>query len=476
MEETQSLYDVYENIKKKKTIVEKKENVDNDINIILLTNRNESKDDNLFTTARYISENCKKRNIPYYVLFIEDAYIKRDDSGRYTVHNKDDDKGFEVFSDKTVAISRGSIMQKRSFLNLLSQLERASIFCVNSRLTIESCADKYRTTLRLADAGIPTPKTALLQSMETIDHALEQIGNKFPCVVKTISGSKGVGVFFIESMRSLKSILQVIWKINEDEELLIQEYIESKYDIRVHVLGNEVIGSMKRFVIKNDFRSNYSQGGEVEKVELTEDQEKICIEAAKSVSAIWAGADLIVDKNGNNYIIEINSSPGTEGINKALGRDITQDILDFVSDKNHWIKVANEIGFKEIIEFDGVEMIAKFDTGNGSLCVIHSDGYEIDEKKQIVKWKNNGKEFKHKYKKIKEVHVGGLRDYTEKRPVVEIDIKFNGTVFKEVDFALDDRSGRTPMLINRRFMRKANVMVNPAKSFLVTKKPEEKKE
>lgn len=472
--EEEDIYSLYNHIKNSKLNEVKKNEVPIDVNFVFITNKNTNRKDNLFSTVSTMSDNCKDMKIPYYVLFVEDAYIIRDDNGQYTVHNHDDERGFEVFSDKTIVINRGSVMKKRSYLNLITQLEKANIFCVNSRETIEICSDKYRTALRLASSAIPTPKTLLLQSMETLEYSLEKIGNKFPLIVKTISGSKGVGVFFVESMRSLKSILQVIWKINEDEELLIQEYISSPYDVRVHVLGDHIIAAMKRYIIKDDFRSNYSQGGKVDTVKLTEEQKKICIEAAKSVGAVWSGVDLIVDKNKKNYIIEINSSPGTDGIIKAMGDDITIDIIKWVSDKKNWIKKASEIGFKEVIEFDGKEFIAKFDTGNGSHCVIHTEKYEIDEKKKIVEWTCGGKKFKHKYKEIEDINVGGLRDYIEKRPVIELDITFNGTVYKNIDFTLDDRSNRTPVLINRRFMRKANVMVNSAKSYLVTKKPIEK--
>jgi len=451
-------------------IVESKENTE--INIVIITSRNESKKDKLYVTAQRLSDTCSKKHIPYYILFIENSHMIKNENGDYTIHNWNDKKGFPIDSDKTVVINRGSVMQKKSSLNIISQLEKASIFCINDRQAIETCADKYKTILKMGAAAITSPKTALLQSMDTLDYALEQLDSDFPYVVKTISGSKGVGVFFTESIKSLKSILQVIWKINEDEELLIQEYIPAPFDIRAHVLGDEVIAAMKRFVIKDDFRSNYSQGGKIKSVKLTDEEKEICIKAAKAVGATWAGVDFILNKKGEPFILEVNSSPGTAGIEEATGQDITGEVINWVLNKNNWVKVANEIGFKETVEFDGEEIIAKFDTGNGSLCVMHADSYDINEKNKTVTWTYNKKKFKHPYKKIKDVHVGGMRNYTEKRPIIELDITFDGVIFKEVDFTLDDRSKRTHILINRRFMRKANIMVNAAKSFVVTQKPE----
>ena len=461
--------DQYKKLKTKK-IVEAKENTE--INVVVITSRNESKKNKLYVTAQRLADTCKKKRISYYILFIENAHIIKDDNGDYTIHNWNDEKGFQLWPDKTVVINRGSVMLKKSSLNIISQLEKANIFCINNRQAIEICSDKYRTTLKMGSAAITSPKTALLQSMDTLDYALKQLDSDFPYVVKTISGSKGVGVFFTESLKSLKSILQVIWKINEDEELLIQEYIQAPFDVRAHILGDEVIAAMKRFVIKDDFRSNYSQGGKIKIVKLTDEEKDICIKAAKAVGAIWAGVDFISNKKGEPFVLEVNSSPGTAGIEKATGQDIAGEVIEWVLNKDNWVKVANEIGFKETVKFNGEEIIAKFDTGNGSLCVIHADSYDINEKDKTVTWTYNKKKFKHSYKKIKDVHVGGIRDYTEKRPIIELNITFNGVVFKEVDFTLNNRSKRTHILINRRFMRKANVMVNAAKSFVVTQKPE----
>ena len=444
----------------------------NPIRLLTLTNRkdDESDKDNLFRTAQRIQDIAKSNDIEHYTVFAESAYILRDDNGKVTVHNHDDPKGFEISRDDTVAIIRGSIGRYLSSLNLVSQMERIGIYCVNNRESLEVCSDKYRTMLKLVDAGLPSPKTALIQSIDTLEYALKVVDNKFPLIVKTLKGSKGVGVFFVESIKSLKSILQTIWKINEDEEMLLQQYIDIPFDIRVHVLGDDIIASMKRFVIEDDFRSNYSLGGKIEPIKITKEEEEISVLAAKAVGASWCAVDIVRNKKGEPFIIEVNSSPGTEGIEKATKEDLVSQVISYVIDEDNWDKVSKECGFIETIEIDGIgNFKAKFDTGNGSLCVLHSDKYEINEKKNTVTWHQGDKKYTHDYKKIKEVRVGGLRDYTEKRPVIELDIIFDGVVHKDVDVTLDDRNGRTPVLINRRFMRKANVAVNPGKRYLLSK-------
>jgi hypothetical protein len=136
--------------------------------------------------------------------------------------------------------------------------------------------------------------------------------------------------------------------------------------------------------------------------------------------------------------------------------------------------VAKECGYIDTVEIDGIgEFKAKFDTGNGSLCVLHADKYDIDEKNNMVTWSNNGKSYKYSYKTIKEVHVGGLRNHTENRPVIELDITFDGVIHKAVDVTLDNRADRTPVLINRRFIRKGNLTINPAKKYILSKELEE---
>jgi len=444
---------------------------DFDLNILVLTTEAETDGEGLFQTAKRVAKECKRMGIPSYILFSDKARLELDDEGNYTAYNVDDDHGFPIRSDKTVAINRGSVMAKFNSRNIISQLERGNVFCINNRETIETCSDKYRTILKLADAGIPSPKTVLIQGEEGIDDAVETLGGDFPFIVKTLQGSKGVGVIFVESMPALRSMLQLIWKVDEETEMIIQEYIPVEYDVRVHVLGDKVIAAMKRYVVKDDFRSNYSQGGKIEEYEPSDEEKEICIKASKAVGASWGGVDYLL-KDDDPLVIEVNSSPGTEGIEKATKTNIVGEVLEWAGDKNNWDKVAKEIGYKEMVKVNGIDLVAKFDTGNGFLCVMHADKYTFDKEKKMVKWTSHGKEFENRYKDIEEVEVGGAKKYFEKRPEIVLDMFFDGILYKDVGFTLDDRSKRTPILINRGFMKRANVSVNPAKQFVITVKGE----
>ena len=134
---------------------------------------------------------------------------------------------FEISRKDTIVFVRGT-PNRDSYLDLISELERIGITCVNNRNTIGICADKYRSWNQLRDFRLNQPKTVLVPSEEHIDSALENIGNKFPLILKTLRGSKGVGVLFVESKIALDSIIQLLYKQDKDSDILLQEYIKTQ--------------------------------------------------------------------------------------------------------------------------------------------------------------------------------------------------------------------------------------------------------
>jgi len=441
--------------------------VKDDVQLITLTSR--SKTGKYFRTARVIDEICKKLGIKHYVVFAEDAYLERVSNGSFIIHNIDDEIGFPINPNNTAVIIRGSVTALQASMDLVSQLERHDFFCTNGRTCIEECSDKYRTALKMADFGVTTPKTALVSGEKGIDAAFKRVGGKFPVVVKTLQGSKGVGVFIVDTEEGMKSSLQTIWKVsNKKTEVLFQEFLLADYDMRVHVLGGEVIASMKRFKIKKDFRSNYSLGGDVKSVKLTDEQKELAILASKSVNAVWAGVDIMKTKDGKSFVIEINSSPGTEGIEKATEIGVVEKVVRYVTNKKNWHRKPKECGFIETINIDGIgDVDAKFDTGNGSYCVIHADKWEI--KDDFITWTNNGKEYEHKVESVKKFKRGGVRNEEEERAVILMNVTFNNDTFENIKFAISNRKGMTtPVLLNRAFLRKANVVINSTRKYVMT--------
>ena len=428
--------------------------------LIILSNQPDNNP--YFHTAQRLLDECKSLGISAYVLFVESGKIA---DGK--VFQSDDKKGFEISAENTVAVVRGSVASRDAWLDMVSQLEKIGICCVNSRLTIEMCADKYWTALRLADAGVPTPKTALLQSEKQLQASLDIIGEEYPLILKTLRGSKGIGVIFIESRRQLSSLIQLLWKQDEATEILLQSYIKSDFDVRVIVLNGEVQAAMRRDVLEGDFRSNYSRGAKVKKYKLNDKEIAICLKADKSVNGVWTAVDFIKDGK-DTFVLEVNSSPGTEGIEEATSKNLIKELIVHFQNKENWRHTALEIGRYESIHIEGVgNIVANFDTGNSARCIIHADKYDI--KGSTVTWEAQGKKFKNKLIKMTKWERGALAAEVIERPLVVFDVTFNGTIYTDVKFAIDDRTEKTTKcLMNQDFMQRTKVMVNPSRKFVVT--------
>ena len=423
-----------------------------------------------FHTADRLQEEAEKLGWKHYLYKLSGGYTSYED-GIFRLHNKEDEKGFVVSGKDTIAIIRGSVVRKDSWMDIISSLEKHSVCVINSRQSINICTDKYRTALRLSDYGIRQPKTTLINDPEKSALAFDKLDTQMPVIMKTLRGSKGVGVLFIESEKALDSIVQLIYKQDEDTDLLLQEYIKTDYDVRVLVLGGKVLATMKRPVIEGDFRSNVSQGSKPEKIELTELEIEESLKAAKAVNGVWTAVDFIPSKNREKeppFVIEVNSSPGTEGMEEASGQNISKEIIEFFADKKNWVKVPGECGFKEIVSIKPFgEIIAKFDTGNSGMPVIHADKMKVNGKK--ITWSLLDKTITSDIIRQEEISVGGLRNYDETRYVIKLDVEFLGTMY-ETEFTLDDREDRTPILFDREFMSRVNVMVNPDRKYVVTTK------
>ena len=435
--------------------------------LVVLAERPEEKDSN--STSHKLVTMAKKMSLETYDCRIEGAYIIRDaKSGIVKLHNEGDDEGFEL-NDNTVVLVRGDVGCKDSHLDLISQIERYKISVNNSRQTIEICNDKFRCYLQLQEVGLNQPKSVLIPNAEkeSVQFATKALDNKFPMVLKTLQGSKGVGVLLIESARSLQATVQLVYKIDPYADILIQEYIEVDYDVRCIVVDKKVIGAMKRPKILDDFRSNVSQGSEPEKIKLTKLEEEHVLLAAKAVNGQWVGVDFMPSKNREKdvpYMIEVNHSAGTTGINKVIKGDVNKIVLESMFDKKVWKKSATECGVLEAIDVEGQPLIVKMDTGNNtSTCALHAENVEV--KDGMVTWITEGV----KYKKP-QVRVMKLLKPKEERPVVMMEINFLNTKY-ECEVSLDKRNS-IPFLANRDFMKRANVMINPSRKFMLTNKRE----
>lgn len=427
----------------------------------------EPNNNKLFHTSQRIVDESEKSGHDVYVVKVEGAIIIYDNG--YKIYNSDDKDGFEIDND-TIAIVRGSVRLKKSYLDLLSRLEKIGMCMVNSRETIEISSDKYRTYVKLQDFGLTQPKTVLIPNEKTWKQAVEALDTKFPIIMKTLEGSKGVGVLFIESERQIESLIQLLYSQNDDVDLLIQEYIKTDGDIRVIVLGGKIIASMKRDVIEDDFRSNVSQGAKVKEYDLTDVEIEHCLLAAKAIDGSWTAVDFIPSKNPKKdppYILEVNHSPGTEGIEKATGKNIVKQVIDHYANPDNRYAVPTQCGWEEIVTIKPFgNLIAKFDTGNARYSVLHAEDVKV-KGKEIT--------FTHGEKTITTKLVGDYVSITgggkDERYLVELEFDFAGSPYGKITFGLDNRDDfNTDVLLNRKTMRMLNVMINPQRKYIVTTK------
>jgi ribosomal protein S6--L-glutamate ligase len=447
------------------------------VRVVLMTTSEESEEKS--PTIKEFEKRFKAKKIDFYTLFSNKAFLDKSEDGSIFVRNFDDEKGFQVSRDTTVFLTRRGVCMSKYALNLLSRIEKEKFFVFNSRESVETCEDKYLTILRLADAGIPIPKTALIPNEDMLDDALEKIGGKFPVVVKVLSGTQGKGVFIAEKYSGLKSTLQTIWHLSEDNEILIQEYIDNDFDVRIHILGDEFLAAMKRKRVEDDFRTNVHLGGQAVAFGPKESTKKLAIKCAKAVGALWAGVDLMFDKKGNPYCLEVNSSPGTDGIKIDKTANVPDSVIKFLMDKDNWHPSSTEIGARESIEVEGLgKMEARFDTGNLAKSIsLDAQDVKFNEDTQEVTWTTNGKKLKTKAigwvrMKSNSTAVSGI---APKRYLINLDIIFDGIKYRDIKFNLNDRSHKnSSILINAEFMKQAGLVINPSRDFIITVSPEDK--
>lgn len=211
---------------------------------------------------------------------------------------------------------------------VVRQFEQMKVFsCVESQALVRS-RDKLRSLQLLAQAGIGMPKTAFASIPKNIDNVIEQVGG-VPVVIKLLEGTQGIGVILAETQRSAKSVIESFLAVNAN--ILVQEFIKEAQgaDIRAFVVDGKVVGAMKRQGLPGEFRSNLHRGGKASLLELSKDERETAIKSAKKLGLAIAGVDMLQSSRGP-LVMEVNSSPGLEGIENATGVDIAGKIIEYI--------------------------------------------------------------------------------------------------------------------------------------------------
>ena len=213
-------------------------------------------------------------------------------------------------------------------LAVLRQFEMQGVYPLNESVAIGRSRDKLRALQLLARAHIGLPVTAFAHDPRRASEVIREVGGT-PVVIKLLEGTQGMGVILAETEASARSIIEAFSAANVN--ILVQEYIREAggSDIRAFVIGGRIVAAMKRSGSRDDFRSNLHRGGKAEAVRLSSDEEATALKSAEVLGLNVAGVDMLRSKRGP-VVMEVNSSPGLEGIEKATGEDIAGTIIEFL--------------------------------------------------------------------------------------------------------------------------------------------------
>ena len=207
---------------------------------------------------------------------------------------------------------------------IVRQFEQSGVIVLNTSQGIMRSRDKLVACQMMAEARVPVPITAHVGAWEDTDRAVRRVGGS-PCVVKSTEGTHGSGVFLVNSPQQARQL--VFQMLERGMRPLVQEYIKESHgsDVRALVVGGEVVASMRRKAHGSEFRSNFHLGGSVNKVELTDEQRNIAICSTQTLGLEVAGVDMLESDRGP-LVLEVNSSPGLEGIEGATRVNIAEKV------------------------------------------------------------------------------------------------------------------------------------------------------
>lgn len=211
---------------------------------------------------------------------------------------------------------------------VVRQFEMMGVYCLNESVAISRARDKLRSMQLLSRKGIGMPVTGFAHHPDDTEDLLSLVGGA-PVVIKLLDGTQGIGVVLAENKKAGESVIETLRGL--DAYFLVQEFVKEAAgsDIRAFVIGGKVVAAMMRTAKEGEFRSNLHRGGKAQLVKITPQERSIATRAAKILGLNVAGVDIIRSKHGP-LILEVNSSPGLEGIEQATQKDIAQMMIEFI--------------------------------------------------------------------------------------------------------------------------------------------------
>ncbi len=245
---------------------------------------------------------------------------------------------------------------------VVRQFEQMDVYTPNTASAIAASRDKLRAFQILSRYDIGIPKSTFVRDRKDVPAAIRRVGGA-PVVIKLIEGTQGIGVMLAPDAAIAEAIVETLH--SADQNVLLQQFISESRgrDVRAFVIGNRVVAAMRRTAQGDEFRSNLHRGGSIAPVELDEDYERAAVRAAQILGLRVAGVDLLESDNGP-LIIEVNSSPGLQGIEAATGLDVAGAIVDFVS---------NQVGFPSLDVRQKLGMAA----GYGVADIVVGEGSDL---------------------------------------------------------------------------------------------------
>lgn len=246
---------------------------------------------------------------------------------------------------------------------VVRQFEQMDVFTANSSAGIVNSRDKLRSLQVISRHKIGIPATTFVKNRADVLPAIERVGGA-PVIIKLLEGTQGIGVILADSVKIAEAIIETLQSTKQN--VLLQKFVaESKgQDIRALVVGDRVVAAMRRTAQGGEFRSNVHRGGRVEKIELSDDVQETAVRAAQILGLRIAGVDMLESSDGPQ-VMEVNSSPGLEGIESATNLDVAGAIVDYIAaqvdfpelDVRQRLTVSRGYGVAELHVPEGSELV-----------------------------------------------------------------------------------------------------------------------
>ncbi len=472
-------------------------------NIVLFTNSKEPKNNktlkNIIDAIKAVKKSSGEE--PKLYMFLADEVVfDSDDNNILSIKDGEEELTFDKENNTdTLIFSRLGVQGEDNCEHIVTMLQERGFLVLNPVRYSALASNKYDTAMLLQKAEIPQPRFCLMNKDICYDEKLYKENMKLvydewsedsdkneelKFVVKILDGHGGTGVFMCDG-KKIYAILQTLFAVQPELQLIIQRKEEADGgDIRVHVLTlrnkQVILGAMKRVKLGGDFRSNVSLGAEAEPVKLTPEQEQIALKTAKISKLPWCAVDimpLVKGSNkelGDNVVLEINASPGTDGISAVLKENFVNILLNELDEPKEFLLQDKIAGYEESVSIDfgegSVNVLAKLDTGNGTKA-SHIEVGELKRDGDKVSFTFDGKSYTLEVVDESNAVTG---DQKHHRPIVNVkEITLGQRKVTNIPMALvEKREKSTNMLLNRECLSWLGYVVSPSVTHILTEEME----